>query len=130
MTLLAQLFLRQAERQLGLSPRKLGRDAQALLASHAFPGNVRELRAVMRRACILADGDSIGADHLQLDAVARSQSAQSDLGALELPLEQARDQFVIRYVSAVLERHEGNREAAAAALGISVRSLYRYLSPA
>ncbi|MCW5809212.1 MAG: hypothetical protein KIT31_43060, partial [Deltaproteobacteria bacterium] len=45
----------------------------------------------------------------------------------ERPLALARDEFVAAYCAAALERHGGNREAAAAALGISTRSLYRYL---
>ena len=36
------------------------------------------------------------------------------------------DDFARRYVAAVIARCGGNREAAAAALGISLRSLYRY----
>jgi DNA-binding NtrC family response regulator len=126
--LLSQLFLRQAESQLGLSSRKLAKGTEALLVSHSWPGNVRELRAVMRRASILCDGLEIRPQDLQLDAVPRA-SEQAVEGSLDQPLEQARDAFVIRYVSAVLDRHNGNREAAAAQLGISVRSLYRYLSP-
>ncbi|MCL4226597.1 MAG: sigma 54-interacting transcriptional regulator [Myxococcales bacterium] len=44
------------------------------------------------------------------------------------PLALARDAFVAAYCAAALARHGGNREAAAAALGISTRSLHRYLS--
>ncbi len=59
--LLARLFLRQAEQQLGLRARRLSPAAEKALARHAWPGNVRELRAVMRRASILCDGDAIRA---------------------------------------------------------------------
>ncbi|MBZ0230859.1 MAG: hypothetical protein K8M05_00785 [Deltaproteobacteria bacterium] len=47
---------------------------------------------------------------------------------MDRPLAVARDAFVAAYCAAALERHGGNREAAAAALGISTRSLQRYLS--
>jgi DNA-binding NtrC family response regulator len=46
---------------------------------------------------------------------------------LELPLAAARDAFVTQYINAMVAKHGGNREAAAAALGISLRSLYRHL---
>ena len=49
------------------------------------------------------------------------------LGDTSRPLADARDDFVRRYVLAVLERCGGNREAAARELGIGVRTLYRYL---
>jgi len=50
------------------------------------------------------------------------------LGPLDRPLTEARDAYVAAYCAAVLAHHGGNREAAAAALGISSRSLYRYLA--
>ncbi|HTJ44680.1 MAG TPA: sigma-54 dependent transcriptional regulator [Kofleriaceae bacterium] len=125
--LLARAFLRQAEAQLGLAPHELGADAQAALAAHAWPGNVRELKAAMRRAAILADGPIVRAIDLQLNAPAASSSIPSPLGDTSRPLEVARDEFVVRYVRAVLEQVGGNREAAAKQLGIGVRTLYRYI---
>jgi DNA-binding NtrC family response regulator len=83
----------------------------------------------MRRAAVLCDGPSIDVPHLGLPgnaAAARGSGAGDDLGDLDRPLADARDAFVARYVAAVVERHGGNREAAAAALGISLRSLYRH----
>ncbi|HBQ18698.1 MAG TPA: sigma-54-dependent Fis family transcriptional regulator, partial [Myxococcales bacterium] len=135
--LLAQLFLRQAEAQLGLRPRTLSAATQRALERHPFEGNVRELRAVMRRASILCDGGAIAPEHLQLgpqlgppgevgDSPGERLEGLSEAG--DAPLAEARDAFVTRYVQAALDRHDGNREAAAAALGISVRSLYRYLN--
>ena len=50
---------------------------------------------------------------------------ERDLGSLARSLEEARDQFVARYIRAVIRRSGGNRERAAAQLGISIRSLYR-----
>ncbi|MEZ5615749.1 MAG: sigma-54 dependent transcriptional regulator [Rhodocyclaceae bacterium] len=40
--------------------------AEALLAAHAWPGNVRELENAVQRALILAGGDTVAAEHLQL----------------------------------------------------------------
>jgi transcriptional regulator with GAF, ATPase, and Fis domain len=125
--LLARAFLRQAEAQLGLAAHELGPDAQAALAAHAWPGNVRELKAAMRRAAILADGPVVRAADLQLTASVAPSAPPSGLGDLSRPLEVARDEFVARYVRAVVEQVGGNREAAAKALGIGVRTLYRYL---
>jgi DNA-binding NtrC family response regulator len=128
--LLARLFLRQAEEQLGLRTHAIGPDAEAAIARHPWPGNVRELRAAMRRAAVLADGATIGADALGLAAAPRERGSAGergdDLGDLGRGLDVARDDFTRRYVAAVIERHGGNREAAAAALGISLRSLYRH----
>jgi DNA-binding NtrC family response regulator len=135
--LLAQLFLRQTEQQLGLSGHRIGTAAAEALMQHRWPGNVRELRATMRRAAILCDVREVGVAHLglglarepELSRGHRTEGAQPELGDLDRPLVEARDAFVARYVAAVLDRHDGDREHAARSLGVSVRSLYRYLRP-
>src|SRR5262249_10066516 len=123
---LAHLFLRQAEGQLGLRAHTLSASSSAALRGHAWPGNVRELRAVMRRAAVLADHAAIEPAALGLDGAAPA-GPDDDLGDLGRTLDAARDDFTRRYVAAIVARHGGNREAAAAALGISLRSLYRHL---
>ena len=132
---LARVFLRQVEAQLGLPARETSPAAVAALRAHAWPGNVRELKAAMRRAAILADGPAIEPGDLQLGpapvgAAAAAAPPAGDAGGLgdpSRPLADARDAFVRAYVQAALDRHGGDREAAARALGIGVRSLYRYL---
>jgi len=131
--LLARVFLRQIETQLGLAAHDLGADAIAALRRHGWPGNVRELKAAMRRAAILADGPAIVAADLQLGTTisattgALAATAAGDLGDTSRRLDDARDEFVRRYVQAALDRNHGNREAAARDLGIGVRTLYRYI---
>lgn len=133
--LLAHLFLHITERELGLSAHRIGQAAAEQLMRHPWPGNVRELRSTLRRAAILCDGPEILTEHLGLGTP--FQLSNDLIPALPIPQEpsdlgrslaEARDEFVSRYVAAVLERHGGDREVAAASLRISVRSLYRYLS--
>jgi len=144
--LLAHAFLRQAETQLGLALHTLTDDAQAALRAHAWPGNVRELKATMRRVAILADTKLIRAADLGLagapPAVASAASppprdgaalralvdAAIAPGAPVQPLATLRDELVRRYVELAIERSGGDREAAARALEIGVRTLYRYLA--
>jgi DNA-binding NtrC family response regulator len=122
--LLGQMFLNDAVKQFGLGTRRFAPDAITALHTYAWPGNVRELRGAMRRTALLSDGPAIHARDLKLGT---SQSVGSDLGSLERTLDEARDAFTPRFVAAVLEQHGGNREKAAAALGISMRSMYRFL---
>ncbi len=127
--LLAHAFLRRAEQQLGLVMHALGDDAQAALRAHAWPGNVRELKATMRRAAVLADSKTIRAADLGLggaSAVAPAPIAAS-AAAIE-PLATVRDTFIRGYVERAVAACDGDREAAAKALEIGVRSLYRYLA--
>jgi DNA-binding NtrC family response regulator len=137
---LAATLLADAEVTLGTARHHLSPDARAALLAHDWPGNVRELRGVMRRAAVLADGPTITAADLALPAPRRRAKPSIPPPApppspplppapldLDRPLALARDAFVAEYCAAMLARHGGNREAAAAALGISSRSLYRYL---
>lgn len=146
--LLAHTFLRQAEVQLGLAMHTLTDDALAALRAYAWPGNVRELKAAMRRVAILADSKLIRAADLGLPGspneapyvASRSEAVPSGAAAAvrELidgalassiqPLATLRDELVRRYVLLAIERTDGDREAAARALEIGVRTLYRYIS--
>ncbi|HLI63214.1 MAG TPA: sigma-54 dependent transcriptional regulator [Terriglobales bacterium] len=56
---LADMFLRRAALEWKLPPRKISAGAMSALKNYEFPGNVRELRNIIERACILADGEEI-----------------------------------------------------------------------
>jgi len=144
--LLAHAFLRQAEQQLGLVMHTLTDDAQAALRAHAWPGNVRELRATMRRVAVLADSKLIRAVDLGIGTStlaapppsSKTTSSTADAGLRSLidsaiggplqPLATLRDEVVRRYVELAIAKSGDDREAAAKALEIGVRTLYRYLS--
>jgi DNA-binding NtrC family response regulator len=138
--LLAHALLRKAEAQLGLAPHVLTDDALAALRAHGWPGNVRELKATMRRAAVLADGKLIRAADLgfaaappaprsePLDDLTALVAAAVAAGAPVQPLATLREEVVRRYVVHAVERCGGDREAAAKALEIGVRTLYRYLA--
>jgi DNA-binding NtrC family response regulator len=141
--LLAHAFLRQAEGQLGLALHTLTDDAQAALRAHPWPGNVRELKATMRRVAVLADSKLIRAIDLGFTpsaAPVRKTTTEDPSGlrawldatiapgAPIQPLGSLRDELVKRYVELAVERCDGDRDAAAKALEIGVRSLYRYLA--
>lgn len=89
-------------------------DAMAALRAYAFPGNVRELRNLIERALLLTDGDRITAEVLALPGPVATP-VDTFAGA-----EQA-------LVQQMLARLGGDRAAAARALGISERTLYRKL---
>ena len=56
---LCDLFLAQAARDLKVPLRRISADAMHMLMSYDFPGNIRELRNLVERACILSTGDEI-----------------------------------------------------------------------
>ena len=95
--------------------KRLGEDAERALIRHPWPGNVRELRNVMQRAALLARGDAVSADDLNLQpAAAVASSANGD----------EPDRAMIERA---LERNGGVLAQAAADLGLSRQALYRRL---
>jgi len=60
--------------------------AIAMLKHHGWPGNIRELENVMRRALVLAAGKAaIGAEHIVFDRPARLVTREPEAAALPLP---------------------------------------------
>jgi DNA-binding NtrC family response regulator len=98
-------------------------EAAGALVRYAWPGNVRQLRNVLERATILADGQTVTLDDLPAEIAAASseEAAPSPPGDLELmAMERA-------HIRSVLRRCQGNKAQAARVLGIHRRKLYRLL---
>jgi DNA-binding NtrC family response regulator len=93
----------------------LAPEAMDLLLSHTWPGNVRELENCLTRAVVLATGDVIRPEHLEL---ARREDA-GELGTLETA---ERD-----HVTRVLTATQGHKSKAAEVLGISRPRLDRLI---
>ena len=64
---LAEFFLKRYSINIGRETLILSNAAKALLQKYAWPGNVRELENIIQRAVLLADGDQIFAEDLELD---------------------------------------------------------------
>ena len=117
--LLAQHFVRLHGRRMGREGLSLARPALELLLRHDFPGNVRELENLIEAAAALASGDRVEVEDLRLAMGARRAEAAAPAGTL--------DEAVRAHVLRALERSDGNRMAAARALGIDRTTLYRML---
>ncbi len=91
--------------------------ARACLEAYAWPGNIRELRNVLERACLLADDGAIRVDHLPAEIVA----AQAGPAGAERGKDAPTDHELVRIAGAFA----GTRKALAEQLGMSERTLYR-----
>jgi DNA-binding NtrC family response regulator len=102
-------------------------EAQELLLSYPWPGNVRQLENVINRAFILADGNQIRAADLPADVtriMASNSLSTAKSGATEGLREQVQ-RFEAALINQVLEAAMGDRRLAAQRLGIGLSSLYR-----
>ncbi len=81
---LCDFFLVQAARDLKVSVRAISTDAMRILMAYDFPGNIRELRNLVERACILSNGDEITPDNLPVPAQTRTAASASPMTPDEL----------------------------------------------
>jgi two-component system NtrC family response regulator len=100
-------------------------EAKELLLTHQWPGNVRELANVVEHASILCDGLPIEVDHLP-----RQFSDRQLRRELRSPVPISLRDMELAAIDEALQRHEGNKPAAAAELGISLKTLYNKLNAA
>ena len=114
--LLAEHFLRDAERRLGKQLAGYAADALAWMREYRWPGNVRELENVVERAAVLAAGPIV-----TLADVRTEFSVEPAASALRPTLDELERQYIRR----VLDEVEGDKQAAAKILGVSVRTLQR-----
>jgi len=112
---LARLFLELARQKLHRPALSLEPDALQALLEYSWPGNVAELKAVMFRAALLAEG-SVRRKDLQISRASAPLEPGSTHARSWRDIER-------RAIEDALARHAGNRTHAARALGISLRKL-------
>jgi two-component system nitrogen regulation response regulator NtrX len=130
---LVDYFMEQISQSTGLPKRKIGTDAIAVLQSHDWPGNVRQLRNNVERVMILAGGDAeavITASMLPQDVGAMVPAMPNGGGGeqlMGLPLRDAREVFEREYLLAQISRFGGNISRTAEFVGMERSALHRKL---
>ena len=108
----------------GRKPAKLAADGAALLQSHSFPGNVRELENILERATTLAEGELIHAADIQLQAPTEDEEHEPTTAPpTGQPLGKHLDEVEKEAIRKALEQARYNKTAAAKLLGMSFRQL-------
>ena len=126
-------FMEQISHTSGLPKRIIGEDALAVLQSHDWPGNVRQLRNNVERLMILAGGDPdsvITASMLPQDVGSMVPSMPNGNGGehlMGLPLREAREVFEREYLVAQISRFGGNISRTAEFVGMERSALHRKL---
>ena len=131
---LTAAFVRDTSERLQKPLAGLTPGAERVLGMAVWEGNVRELRNVIERACIMADGDFITERELAVSMPMASYlpgAAASPAQAAAALVESATDDLLVtverEHIQRALVRSNGNKKAAARMLGLSRRALYRRL---
>ncbi|GAA0294135.1 nitrogen assimilation response regulator NtrX [Rhodovulum strictum] len=127
---LARHFIQGFNRAQGLPLRALTGEAEALLQTMAWPGNVRQLKNVIERVLILGDGhDPITAAELPMPVEGAADEGRVVLsaGLATLPLREARELFEREYLLTQINRFGGNISRTANFVGMERSALHRKL---
>jgi len=129
--LFAEHFRTLAEKQLGKEVGSFDERAMERMVRHTWPGNLRELNNVVKRAVLLTKGPRITLDHLpgpivSGSAAMESSSNEGNENAKE-GLRQASDQAEKQAILSALEQTHFNKSKAAEVLNIDRKTLYNKL---
>jgi two-component system, NtrC family, response regulator len=105
------LYGNKANRQLCLT-----KEALTLLQRYSWRGNIRELRNVLERASILADGSEIFPEHLPYEIQKQDVTNANNLSLASVEK---------NHIQKVLQHTKGNKTRTAEYLGIGLTTLYR-----
>ncbi len=130
---LIDFFMDQVSMTSGMPRRKIADEAMAVLQSHDWPGNIRQLRNNVERLMILAPGDpeaELTSDMLPAEVGALVPSTPNGAGGeklMGLPLRDAREVFEREYLVAQISRFGGNISRTAEFIGMERSALHRKL---
>lgn len=114
--LFADLFVKQANKELGRHVLGFNDKASEKMAAYTWPGNLRELNNVMKRATLLTKGEYIGAEELERAMTPTSQQAE--------PLTLHDEQTELQRIETALKATHGNKSKAAILLDVDRKTLY------
>ncbi|HEX6052064.1 MAG TPA: sigma 54-interacting transcriptional regulator, partial [Gemmatimonadaceae bacterium] len=120
---LAMRLLTDLRAKTGRGPSRFSPESLALLVQYPWPGNIRELRNMLERVLLLAaHADELRPEHLPVELRGGCPADGVEAGE-DLSLEAMER----RHITRVLLLADGNRAAAARALGITRATLYKRL---
>lgn len=130
---LVRYFVQTISVASGLPPRRIGEDAMAVLQSHEWPGNIRQLRNNVERMMILVGGDAnsiVTSDMLPDEIITPVPVMPNGAGGehlMSLSLRDAREIFEREYLLAQVNRFGGNISRTAEFIGMERSALHRKL---
>ena len=127
----SQRFMVEAAEDLERRRVDLSDEAVTMLLAHSWPGNIRELKNVIRRAVLLTEDGTVGPEHIQFPAVCTTGLAGPRRTAVsaaeERPAEHKLSDHEKQAILHAMETCAGVKTRAAAMLAIDYKTLLRKL---
>jgi transcriptional regulator with PAS, ATPase and Fis domain len=117
--LLAKHFVNEFCRENDMEPKNISEEARQMLFSYHFPGNIRELKALMELACVMTNNNTIKPSHLNMRVEENVHHLLSDEKTLE--------EYNHEIVKYFLNKYNQNVRLVAAKLEIGKSTIYRML---
>jgi DNA-binding NtrC family response regulator len=117
--LLAKYFVNEFCRENNMEPKSIADETKQLLKTYHYPGNIRELKAVMELACVMTNGDKIKPAHLNMSVDENVQNILSNEKSLE--------DYNYDIIKHFLNKYNQNVRLVAKKLGIGKSTIYRML---
>lgn len=130
---LIHYFVEQVAQTTGMPRREVADDAMAVLQSHDWPGNIRQLRNNVERMMILATGGpetAVTAAMLPAEIGTMVPATPTGSGGeklMSMPLREARELFEREYLIAQISRFGGNISRTSEFIGMERSALHRKL---
>ena len=123
--LLCEHFISRYNERAGKGPQAIDGPAMRQMLIYDWPGNVRQLKNVVERACVFCAEDVIGISDLPTQVTGKTP-VRSEI----TDLKGATQAFELSHIESVIRQMNGDKKAAAEELGIGLSSLYRKLERA
>ncbi|VAW19091.1 Two-component system response regulator protein [hydrothermal vent metagenome] len=117
--LLAKYFVNNFCKENKMEPKDISESSKSMLLSYPFPGNVRELKAMMELACVMTNDNVIEPEHLSMNIKDNVQN----LLAKEKTLEKYNEEIIFHF----LNNYNNNVRLVASKLNIGKSTIYRML---
>ncbi|NLO71709.1 MAG: sigma-54-dependent Fis family transcriptional regulator [Porphyromonadaceae bacterium] len=121
--LYAEHFVNEANKELDKEVKFISPNALARLESYAWPGNLRELRNVIRRSVLFSTGDTLTLESLPILPEKNIVPDDEVFASLNVTPEEEKEKII-----AALQQTNGNKSKAAVLLRIDRKTLYNKMS--
>jgi two-component system, NtrC family, nitrogen regulation response regulator NtrX len=120
--LLLDHYMKLAIEENDLNAKKIDNDAVSILTNHFWPGNIRELKNIVERLCIMTISDTIKGKDVR-EALKGFKKAEEIFEQGDL--KKAKEEFERQYIIKSLQMNEGNVSKTSKILGVERTHLYR-----